>query len=98
MDRLFGVMDRRLDGRDFLAGDYSIADMAAYPWGCRYKVQGVQMERFPRVAAWFARMEARPAVQRGLKVGENLKITMLSDAGKDADKARQTLFGQRART
>jgi GST-like protein len=97
VDRLFGVMDRRLEGRDFLAGDYSIADMAAFPWACRYPIQGVQIDRFPQVQSWFDRMNARPAVAAGLKVGEDLRNTALSDRDKGGDSARQLLFGQRAR-
>jgi glutathione S-transferase len=97
VDRLFGVMDTRLSDREFLAGDYSIADMAAFPWACRYPIQGVQIDRFPKVQAWFKRMEARPAVQAGLKVGEDLRNTALSDRNRDGDKARSVLFGQRAR-
>ncbi len=97
VDRLFGVMDKRLEGRDFLAGDYSIADMAAFGWAVRYPMQGVQIERFPKVQVWLDRLNARPAVQAGLKVGEALRSTQLSDRSKDADKARELLFGQRAR-
>ncbi|HTK34168.1 MAG TPA: glutathione S-transferase N-terminal domain-containing protein [Caulobacteraceae bacterium] len=97
IDRLFGVMDRRLQDRDFLAGDYSIADMAVLPWALRYPAQGVQIDRFPRVQAWFDRTRARPAVQAGLKAGEELRGVALSDPGKDGDKAREVLFGQRAR-
>lgn len=97
VDRLFGVMEKRLEGRAFLAGDYSIADMAAFPWAIRYEGQGVQIEDFPGVRAWFDRLNARPAVQKGLKVGEGLRTTMLSDRTKEADKAREVMFGQRAR-
>jgi glutathione S-transferase len=97
VDRLFGVMETRLSDRDYLAGDYSIADMAAFGWAVRYPIQGVQIDSFPRVKAWLARLNARPAVQRGLKAGEGLRTTRLSDLGKDADKQRQVLFGQRAR-
>ena len=97
VDRLFGVMDRRLDGREFLAGDYSIADMAAFSWACRYPIQGVQIDRFPHVQAWFDRMNARPGVAAGLKVGEALRNSTLSARDKDGDRAREVLFGQRAR-
>jgi glutathione S-transferase len=97
VDRLFGVMETRLSDRDFLAGDYSIADMAAFPWACRYPIQGVQIDRFPKVGAWFDRMNARPAVARGLKVGEGLRTVQLHDKTADGDKAREVLFGQRAR-
>jgi glutathione S-transferase/GST-like protein len=95
--RLYGVLDRRLDGRDYVCGDYSIADMACFPWVHRYPLQGVDMDEFPRLKAWWERMQAREAVQRGLKLGDTLRAPMLSDRTKEADKAREMLFGQRAR-
>ena len=52
-NRLYGVLDRRLADRDFLAGDYSIADMAAYPWVRPYKNQGQDLEDFPNLKRWF---------------------------------------------
>jgi glutathione S-transferase/GST-like protein len=97
VDRLFGVMEARLGDREFLAGPYSIADMAAFPWACRYPIQGVQIERFPKVQAWFDRMNARPAVRAGLKLGEGLRNLALAERGPDGDTARGVLFGQRAR-
>ena len=68
--RLYGVMDRRLEGRDFLCDDYSIADIAVYPWACRYEWIDLDFDRFPNVKRWFDIMTARPAVQRGLKAQE----------------------------
>ncbi|MCU0837998.1 MAG: glutathione binding-like protein [Rhodospirillales bacterium] len=62
--RLYGVLDRRLAGREFIAGDYSIADMASYPWIVPHRRQGLRLEDFPNVARWFAAIRARPAVQR----------------------------------
>ena len=64
--RLYGVLDKRLKGRDFVAGDYSIADIAAYPWVLSWEKQGQDLDDFPRVRAWIARISAREAVQRGL--------------------------------
>jgi GST-like protein len=62
------VLERGLTGRDHLAGDYSIADIAAYPWIHRWQMQEIDLERFPNVKAWLARVGARPAVQRGLNI------------------------------
>ena len=62
--RLYGVMDRRLADRDYLAGDYSIADMAAWPW-ILPQLQGQSLSDFPHLAAWVDRVGARPAAQAG---------------------------------
>lgn len=67
--RLFGVMERGLEGRDYLAGDYSIADMCCWTWIDKYPANGGGLEQFPRLAAWHARIAGRPAVQRALQVG-----------------------------
>ena len=96
--RLFGVMNKRLQGRDFLAGDYSIADMLAWPWSTSHKKQGVQIEDFPHVKGWLDRIAARPAVVRALAQADKVKSVMAHDTSKEAEQARQTLFGQRART
>lgn len=93
--RLYGVMDRRLADRDYLAGDYSIADMAAWPW-ILPALQGQSLEEFPHLKAWHERVGARPAVQRGRAAGEQLRRN-LAAAGADAAAARKLLFGQRAR-
>ncbi|WP_297368927.1 glutathione binding-like protein [Acidocella sp.] len=63
-NRLYGVLNRQLEGRDYVAGDYSIADMACYPWIVPHERQQQKLEDFPALQAWFARMAARPAVQR----------------------------------
>jgi glutathione S-transferase len=94
--RLFGVIERGLEGRDFLAGDYSIADMASWPWVVTCLTFGFDVSEFPRLKAWFDRIAARPAVAKGRVVGDELRTTGLADKGPDADKARQILFGQRA--
>jgi GST-like protein len=65
--RLYGVLDRRLEGRDFVAGDYSIADIAIWPWISRFEWQEVDLGKFPNVKRWYTTIAARPAVQRGYK-------------------------------
>jgi GSH-dependent disulfide-bond oxidoreductase len=94
VNRLYGVMERELEKKAFLAGDYSIADMAAWPWIRGAKVFGQDLEHFPRLKAWFDTIEARPAVQRAVKVGEELRRpNQTPEQIKDAAKA---LFGQTA--
>ena len=66
--RLFGVLERGLAGRDYLAGDYSIADICCWTWINSYPQNGGGLDAFPSLAAWHARIAARPAVQRGLAV------------------------------
>jgi GST-like protein len=66
--RLYGVLEHRLGEAEYLAGDYSIADMATYPWVARYEWQGVNIDDFPNVRRWFDAVAARPAVQRGMQV------------------------------
>jgi GST-like protein len=63
------VLERRLDGRDYILDDYSIADMASWPWVLIAKPLGQGLEEFPRVAAWRNRVKARPAVQAGVDLG-----------------------------
>jgi GST-like protein len=66
--RLYGVLDRRLADREYVCGDYSIADIASFPWARTWKNQGQDISSLPNVAAWLERMEARPAVKQGLAV------------------------------
>src|SRR5208282_4119218 len=63
-NRLYGVLDRRLSDRAFVAGAYSIADMAAYPWIVPYARQGQDLEDFPNLKRWFEAIRGRPAVER----------------------------------
>jgi len=65
-NRLYGVLERRLTGRDYLAGDYSIADIATVTWAKLNFKQGVEIAGLPNVARWLETVLARPAVQRGL--------------------------------
>lgn len=66
--RLYGVLDRRLEGREHVVDDYSIADMAIYPWTARHEWHQVDLADFPNVKRWFDAVSERPAVQKGMAV------------------------------
>ncbi len=66
--RLYGVLEKRLGEVEYLAGDYSIADIATYPWVGRHEIHHVKLEDFPNVKRWFDKISQRPAVQRGMEV------------------------------
>ena len=66
--RLYGVLDRRLEGRDYICDDYSIVDMACWPWVSRYEWQQVNLTAYPNVRSWYQRLLARDAVQKGYQV------------------------------
>ena len=68
-NRLYGVLERQLEGRDYVADDYSIADIAIFPWTRSYKRQNVVIEDYPNVVAWRKRMIERPAVAKGMQAG-----------------------------
>jgi len=91
-NRLYGVLNKRLEGREYIAGEYSIADMACYPWIVPYERQQQKLEDFPHLQAWFERMAARPAVQRAYakaqEINPNPTVT---------PESRAILFGQTAR-
>jgi GST-like protein len=89
-NRLYGVIERRLTDRPFLAGDYSIADMAAFPWIVPYERQGQRLEDFPKLKGWFEAINQRPAVMRGLDVGKQHRGQTMSE------EAKKILFGQTA--
>ena len=93
--RLYGVMNKRLADRDYLAGAYSIADMASYPWVRPYKNQGQDLAEFPHLEKWFQRIHDRPAVAKAVKVGEELRSNYNLATDKEA---QAVLFGQRARS
>ncbi|HEU4379735.1 MAG TPA: glutathione S-transferase N-terminal domain-containing protein [Hyphomicrobiaceae bacterium] len=94
VNRLYGVMDTQLRDRPYLAGEYSIADMASYPWVRPYKNQGQDIAEFPNLEKWYQRMHDRPAVAKAVKIGEELRANYNLATDKDAQKV---LFGQRAR-
>ena len=92
VNRLYGVMNKRLADREFLAGDYSIADMASIGWTRSYKNQGQDLEDFPHLNRWFDTILARPAVERAIVVGQERRNNLADDK-----EAQKVLFGQRAR-
>ena len=69
MRRLYGVLDRQLQDREYIAGDYSIADMACWPWVLTYKRQQVNLAEFAHVSRWYKALQTRPALRRGYQVG-----------------------------
>ena len=95
VNRLYGVMNTRLKDRDFLAGKYSIADMACIGWIVPYKNQGQDLDAFKHLRKWFERVMNRPAVMRGMTVGDE-KRSPPEELKKDPE-AWKRLFAQRAR-
>jgi GST-like protein len=89
-NRLYGVLDRQLAGRDYIAGDYSIADMACYPWIVPHERHGQNLDDFPNLKPWFHRIRERPACQRAYVGVEQ------SYSRKISDEERKILFGQTA--
>lgn len=92
-ERLYGVIDERLDGRDFIAGDYSIADMACYPWIVPHERHGQQLDDFANLKRWFLAIGQRPAVQRAYELAKriNTKPTVTKES-------KSLLFGQGRRS
>jgi GST-like protein len=88
-DRLLGVMNTRLEDREYLAGDYSIADIASFPWVMSYKRFGADLDKFVNTRHWFDAIKVRPAVQRGSALGNDWDKPELTD-----EEARKILFGQ----
>ena len=70
--RLYGVLDRRLEGLDYICNDYSIVDMACWPWVSRYEWQQVNLADYPNVRSWYQRLLARDAVQKGYHVPKHM--------------------------
>jgi GST-like protein len=91
--RLYAVLDKRLADRPFVAGDYSIADMACYPWTVSHKRQNQDLNDFPNLKRWFEAIRARPAVERAYDKGKAVSSQPVVD-----DEARKFLFGQSAAT
>jgi GST-like protein len=92
VNRLYGVLNKRLADREYLAGAYSIADMASFPWVRPYKNQGQDLEDFPNLKRWFDAIAARPAVIRGVEIGQEHRRNLADDK-----EAQKVLFGQKAR-
>ena len=90
-NRLYGVLNKRLADRAFVAGDYSIADMAAYPWIVPHERQGQNLDDFPHVKRWFHAIKARPATIAAYEKGKSISTTPTV-----SEEARKVLFGQTA--
>src|SRR5579884_3861844 len=91
--RLYTVLNKRLAGRPFIAGEYSIADMASYPWIVPHEAQGQKLEDFPHLKRWFEAVAARPAVRRAYaRAAEINKEPLRLD-----EQSRKILFGQKGR-
>ena len=93
-NRLYGVLDRQLADHEYVAGDYSIADMAIFPWTRTYERQGVDITDYPHVVRWRELMSARPEVKTGFLVGKKLR----EDLSKLDDAEWQKLFGSNPKT
>ena len=91
--RLYAVLDKRLADREFIAGDYTIADMASYPWIVPHKRQDQDLQAFPNLKRWFDAIRARPAVERAYEKGKAISSQPVVD-----DEAKKYLFGQSAAT
>ena len=91
-NRLYGVLDQRLADREFLAGDYSIADLAAYPWIVPHERQGQRLEDFPHLNRWFRQIHDRPATVRAYE-----KAAAVNTEQTVTEAAKRILFGQKAR-
>jgi len=92
-NRLYGVLNKRLADHEFLAGAYSIADMAAYPWVVPHEAQGQNLSEFPHVKRWFEAIKARPATVRAYELAPTFKNSSLM-----SDEAKKILFGQTAQS
>lgn len=91
--RLYGVLNKQLEGREYIAGDYSIADMACYPWVVPHKMHEQKLEDFPHLQRWFNTVQARPAVQRAYALVQQVNPPReLSTEEKEAQ--RKVLYGQ----
>jgi GST-like protein len=89
-ERLYGILDERLEDREFVAGNYSIADMACYPWIVPHERQGMDLNEFPHLQRWYRAMQKRPAVQRAYELATTINVgsAAMTEDGK------RVLFGQ----
>ena len=90
-NRLYGVLNRRLADREFIAGDYSIADMACWPWVLLHQRQGQDIAQFPHVKRWIDTIQARPGAAKGESLGNERRTSITDEA------SRKVLFNQTAR-
>lgn len=92
-NRCLGVLERRLEGREFVVNDYSVVDMACWPWVLIAKALGQPLDEFPNVARWREAVKIRPAVQKGVDLGKEWRRS-----APPSDEERRVLFNQTART
>ena len=90
--RLYRVLDKRLEGRDFICQEYSIADMAVFPWIMPYKRQGIVLEEYPNIRRWFDALKVRPAVHKAIEAGRELRREIADGM---SEETRSILFGQK---
>ncbi|MFL5785568.1 MAG: glutathione S-transferase N-terminal domain-containing protein [Bacteriovoracaceae bacterium] len=88
--RLYGVLDKQLSDREFVAGEYSIADMAIYPWIVPWEKQQMDLNKLPNLKKWFEKIAARPAVKKAYALAETI-----NQQGPMSEEAKKILFGQR---
>ena len=93
--RLYGVLNRRLAERQYVAGEFSIADMAIWPWILSHPGQGQDLNKFPNLKAWFERIRERPSVKKSDEIASTIRNTPATGTSAEAAKARAVLFGQR---
>lgn len=92
--RLYGVLNKHLsDGREYICGDYSIADMASYPWVVPHERQRQDLSQFPHLASWFERVGNRPATKKAYDIAKSINTAPTVDQN-----AKSILFGQDAKT
>ena len=90
-ERLYGVLDTQLGKTGaYIAGEYSIADIACFPWTMTHKAQGLTLDDYPNIKRWYADVRARPQVQAGLAIGKFEKEPI-------DEEARKNMFGQTAK-
>ncbi len=87
--RLYGVLERRLRDRNHVCGDYSIADMACWPWVVTHRRQEIDLDEYPNVARWYQALKQRPALRRGYDLGREQRAVV---AGGPDDESRKHLF------
>ncbi len=96
-NRLYGVMNNRLYDRPYLAGDeYTIADMVSYPWASQWPTQGEDIEQFQHVKRWLESLAARPAVKRGMALGQDLSVDVSKLPPEEIERRSKILYNQRA--
>lgn len=92
-NRLYGVLDKRLAGREFICGEFSIADCASWPWLLSHERIGQNLAEFPNLRRWYESLKGRPSVRRGIDVGKELRTPGTMD-----EQAKKVLFGQTAKS